>query len=176
MVKDLKSAVWEHARWINKSRKDAENRRLLYVAATRVQDRLIIVGSPEGRDGRNASKWIEGEGLNFTHDDRKSPPLGHMITNALRAKGWLEDRSQSKWLTLEDREHNAIPSERGTISLDPAELLNDSSISNPGKSPQFLLMHSSECFESEIAPSTPYARFKTAVEALSRTPIRKIPC
>ena len=43
--KDLKSAVWEHARWINKSRKDAENRRLLYVAATRVQDRLIIVGS-----------------------------------------------------------------------------------------------------------------------------------
>ena len=83
--KNLKSAVWEHARWINKSRKDAENRRLLYVAATRVQDRLIVVGSPEGRDGRNSSKWIEGEGLSFIHDDRKSPPLGHMITNALRA-------------------------------------------------------------------------------------------
>ncbi len=173
--KNLKSAVWEHARWINKSRKDAENRRLLYVAATRVQDRLIVVGSPEGRDGRNSSKWIEGEGLSFIHDDRKSPPLGHMITNALRAKGWLEDRPKSKWLTLEDREQNAIPTERGTISLDPVELLNDSSISNPANSPQFLLMHSSECFESEIAPNTPYTRFKTAVEALSRTPIRKLP-
>jgi hypothetical protein len=98
-----------------------------------------------------------------------------MITNALRAKGWLEDRPKSKWLTLEDREQNAIPTERGTISLDPVELLNDSSISNPANSPQFLLMHSSECFESEIAPNTPYTRFKTAVEALSRTPIRKLP-
>ena len=173
--KNLKSAVWEHARWINKSRKDAENRRLLYVAATRVQDRLIIVGSPEGRGGRNASKWVDGSGLKFTHDDRKSPPLGHMITNAMRAKGWLEDRSESKWLTLEDRKHGEIPSERGTISLDPAELFNDALISGDGKNPHFLLMHSSECFESKIASSTPYTRLKTAIKALSNTPIRKPP-
>lgn len=173
--KQLQSAVWEHARWINKSRKDAENRRLLYVAATRVQDRLIIVGSPEGRGGRNVSKWVDGEGLNFTHDDRKSPPLGHMITNAMRAKGWLEDRSKSKWLTLEDRVNNIIPFRRGTISLDPAELLNDESTYGAGKNPTFLLMHSSECFISEADSSTPYTRLKNAIEALSLTPVRKIP-
>ena len=172
--KNLKSAVWEHARWINKSRKDAENRRLLYVAATRVQDRLIIAGSPDGMGGRNASKWVDGDGLNFTHDARKSPPLGHMITNALRAKGWLEDRSKSIWLTPEDREHSAIPSGRGIVTLDPAELFSDASILRAGKNPQFLLMHSPECFESKIAPSTPYIRLQTAIEALSLTPIRKI--
>ncbi|DAC12047.1 MAG TPA: hypothetical protein D7H73_05330, partial [Candidatus Poseidoniales archaeon] len=73
------------------------------------------------------------------------------------------------------REHSAIPSGRGTITLDPAELFSDASISGDGKTPHFLLMHGPECFESEIASSTPYIRLQTAIEALTLTPIRKAP-
>ncbi|MDC0045981.1 hypothetical protein OAI95_02175, partial [Candidatus Poseidoniales archaeon] len=40
------SAMWQHSRRIALKRKNAEARRLLYVAATRVEQHLVIVGSP----------------------------------------------------------------------------------------------------------------------------------
>ena len=38
------SAMWEHAKKIAQKRKNAEARRLLYVAATRAEEHLVIVG------------------------------------------------------------------------------------------------------------------------------------
>ncbi len=80
------SVMWDHARRTTKSRRDAEARRLLYVAATRAEDRLIIVGSPQGE---LEPEWIDGEGLTFTHWNKNSywgTPLGYMITDSMRAK------------------------------------------------------------------------------------------
>ena len=46
---------------------------MLYVAATRGRDSLIIVGAP---DGDKAPEWINDQGVSFTHDSRKYPPFG----------------------------------------------------------------------------------------------------
>ena len=168
----LQSAVWNYSKWINKSRRDAENRRLLYVAATRAEDRLILVGS---HDGRNASRWIEGSGVSFFHDSRTQPSLGSMITNAMRSRAWKCGEHTSPWLSSDDILSDKNPSKRVEIVLDPNELQVQHERKNASSSIGTTLIHSYDCLEQEITEKTPYVRLNQAIQAISESPIASMP-
>ncbi|MDP7387536.1 MAG: 3'-5' exonuclease, partial [Candidatus Thalassarchaeaceae archaeon] len=166
----LRSGVWNYSSLINRSRRDAENRRLLYVAATRARDSLIIVGAP---DGNKSSEWINGQGVSFTHDSRKYPPLGHMITNSKRHLDWVNRNHDSQWLTSDDKESTEVPFERGTIVFDPISLHEDHDGTKGRKGTTFALLHSHECMSQSKNNTTPYIRMKKALDAISLSPDRE---
>ena len=88
-----KSAVWQHVKRLHQSRKDAEARRLLYVAATRVEERLILVGSPSG------TRWMDEEGLILPWKYSQSQiQLGQMWAESLRQGSWRRHEKGSHWL------------------------------------------------------------------------------
>ena len=166
----LRSGVWNYSSLINKSRRDAENRRLLYVAATRARDSLIIVGAP---DGDKASEWINDQGVSFTHDSRKYPPLGHMITNSKRHLDWVNRNHDSQWLTSDDKNSTEVPFQRGTIVLDPISLHAEHDGTKGGHGTKLVLLHSHECMSQSVDNATPYVRMKKALQAISLSPDRE---
>ena len=88
------------------ARKEAESRRLLYVAATRAENKLIISGSPRGTEWNNPA----GEGLYvpWTYSN-PIPQLGQMWLESLRHGSWRrsefghDDEEDSFWLREKDK-------------------------------------------------------------------------
>ncbi len=115
------SAMWEHAKKIAQKRKNAEARRLLYVAATRAEEHLVIVGSPKD------TTWEEDTGLRL--------PWGYSSTQTTLGQMWAEslrqashrrgERSEdSPWMSQEDNDQpHPLNSERG-----PDRILNPGSL------------------------------------------------
>ncbi|HJN70556.1 MAG TPA: 3'-5' exonuclease, partial [Candidatus Thalassarchaeaceae archaeon] len=87
------SAMWRHTRRIHQARKNAEARRLLYVAATRVKQHLIIVGSPK------KTEWKDDSGLVVPWGYSESETqLGQMWAESLRQGSWRRVEATSPWL------------------------------------------------------------------------------
>ena len=118
------SAMWEHAKKIAQKRKNAEARRLLYVAATRAEEHLVIVGSPDNTD------WQEDSGLRlpWRYSDTQTT-LGQMWAESLRQASHRrgEHSEDSPWLSSEDdNQPHPLNSERGLDRiLNPASLRFD---------------------------------------------------
>ena len=91
--KTPRSAIWEHVSLLHRARKNAEARRLLYVAATRAEEKIIIAGSPKG------TQWLEDEGIVLPWNyDKKAPQLGQMWLESLRMGSWRRGETESPWL------------------------------------------------------------------------------
>ena len=93
------SAMWEHSKKIAQKRKNAEARRLLYVAATRAENHLVIVGSPKG------TTWQDDVGLSVPwRYSASETTLGQMWLESLRQASHRrgEESSESPWLSFED--------------------------------------------------------------------------
>ncbi|GIT41598.1 MAG: hypothetical protein Ct9H300mP10_06080 [Methanobacteriota archaeon] len=116
------SALWSHVRVLHQARKDAEARRLLYVGATRAEEKLILVGSSRG------TEWVEGEGLRvpWTYD-KKNPQLGQMWIESLRQGSLRRTEGASPWLDVDD-EDNSVIRTRGERTFDPARMYSNASI------------------------------------------------
>ena len=141
------SAIWKHARQIHSSRKDAEARRLLYVAATRAQNQLIIVGSPKN------TEWVQGKGLEIPWKYSKSrTQLGQMWIEAIRQSSWKRKEISSPWLQPNDLEFPTQPkSESGTnILINPSELSTNGFISGEKTTNSLIVYHKPECFNTDI--------------------------
>ena len=88
-----------HLEKIAQKRKNAEARRLLYVAATRAEEHLVIVGSPDN------TSWTEDSGLHLPwRYSATQTTLGQMWVESLRQashrRGEISD--DSPWMSLED--------------------------------------------------------------------------
>ena len=138
------SALWSHVRVLHQARKDAEARRLLYVGATRAEEKLILVGSSRG------TEWVEGEGLRvpWTYD-KKNPQLGQMWIESLRQGSLRRTEGASPWLDVDD-EDNSVIRTRGERTFDPARMYSNASIGGEATLPGMLVLHHPDCFgESE---------------------------
>jgi len=118
------SAMWKHSRRIAQKRRNAEARRLLYVAATRVEERLIIVGSPEN------SEWLENGGLRVEWKySETETTLGQMWLESLRQASHRrgESHEDSPWLAAGESElpHPLDSGEGDDRIFNPAELVED---------------------------------------------------
>ena len=118
------SAMWEHAKKIAQKRKNAEARRLLYVAATRAEEHLVIVGSPDN------TSWQEDSGLHLPwRYSATQTTLGQMWIESLRQASHRrgETSDDSPWMSLEDdNQPHPLNSEEGLDRiLNPGSLRFD---------------------------------------------------
>ena len=134
------SPLWEHAKLLNRARKNAEARRLLYVAATRAEERLIIAGSPSG------TEWAEHEGIVIPWAyDKYAPQLGQMWLESLRQGSLRRGERSSPWLSQTDIESERESPASGSIALCPEALLEDSYLGGRKKT-GILMLHHPDCF------------------------------
>ena len=147
------SAMWEHAKKIAQKRKNAEARRLLYVAATRAEEHLVIVGSPD------KTNWQEDSGLHLPwRYSGTQTTLGQMWVESLRQASHRrgESSDDSPWLSIDDdNQPHPLNSEKG-----PDRILNPSSLrfdgwlraEQEGHSKMGInIYHNPECLISENA-------------------------
>ena len=147
------SAMWEHAKKIAQKRKNAEARRLLYVAATRAEEHLVIVGSPD------KTNWQEDSGLHLPwRYSATQTTLGQMWVESLRQASHRrgESSDDSPWLSIDDdNQPHPLNSEKG-----PDRVLNPSSLrfdgwlraEQEGHSKMGInIYHNPECLISENA-------------------------
>jgi hypothetical protein len=147
------SAMWEHAKKIAQKRKNAEARRLLYVAATRAEEHLVIVGSPD------KTNWQEDSGLHLPwRYSATQTTLGQMWVESLRQASHRrgESSDDSPWLSIDDdNQPHPLNSEKG-----PDRILNPSSLrfdgwlraEQEGHSKMGInIYHNPECLISENA-------------------------
>jgi len=129
------SAVWSHAIMVHKARKIAEARRLLYVGATRAEERLIVVGSPRG------THWTEGSGISVKLDDDESTPqLGQMWLRSLTNASYRRGEPESPWIP---------PNSSNFLNLDPRKILSNPFMGENGVS-GITVIHHPDCFHKSI--------------------------
>ena len=135
-----KSAIWEHVSLLHRARKNAEARRLLYVAATRAEEKLIIAGSPKG------SRWVDDEGIDLPwHYDKTSPQLGQMWLESLIMGSWRRKELDSPWLINSEYDSKLASSKNRRITVDPGNLLEDAYLGGRIKK-GMVMLHHPDCF------------------------------
>ena len=161
------SAIWEHVSLLHRARKNAEARRLLYVAATRAEEKLIIAGSPRG------TQWLDDEGLVIPWSyDKSAPQLGQMWLESLRMGSWRRREADSHWLDPSDIDSEPMLLNRGSRTLDPVRLLEDAALGGNEKM-GMTIIHHPDCFsnpdEDGIEILTPIQRIETIDQAVRGT-------
>jgi len=138
--KTPRSAIWEHVTLLHRARKNAEARRLLYVAATRAEEKIIIAGSPRG------TQWLEDEGivLPWTYD-KTAPQLGQMWLESLRMGSWRREELESPWLDSSESDSEPVLANGGSRTIDPSSLLEDAFLGGSGKT-GITILHHPDCF------------------------------
>ena len=161
--KTPRSAIWEHVSLLHRARKNAEARRLLYVAATRAEEKIIIAGSPRG------TQWLEEEGivLPWTYD-KTAPQLGQMWLESLRMGSWRREETESPWLDSSEAVSESVLANGGSRTIDPGSLLEDAFLGGTGKT-GITMLHHPDCFpetnEDGNAIMTPIQRIESIDQA-----------
>ena len=167
--KTPRSAIWEHVSLLHRARKNAEARRLLYVAATRAEERLIIAGSPRG------TQWLADEGIMIPWAyDKSAPQLGQMWLESLRMGSWRRGEEDSPWLDPSDTGSEPTLVNRGSRTIDPGRLLRDASLGGNEKT-GMTIIHHPDCFpeadEDDHGIMTPIQRIETIDKASRRSQV-----
>ena len=166
------SALWKHARKIHKARKNAESRRLLYVGATRAENKLIIVGSTK------ETSWALDEGIIFpwTYNENL-PQLGEMWIESLRQGSGNRGEETSPWLDSSDIILQDMPvKSKGNRIFDPSMMINNGYLGDLEGLQGLSIFHHPECFNTTVdiqhQISTPLVRIeeihKNAIESIKQ--------
>ena len=149
------SAVWNHVSWLHRARKSAEARRLLYVGATRAEERLVIVGSPK------KTAWEDGNGLIVPWKyDKSLPQLGQMWMESLRQGSLRRAEMNSPWIDENDVDDPQPLRTRGIRNFNPARMVSNGSIGGAQALDGILILDNPDCFESEESVMTPLQRIE----------------
>ena len=89
--------MWEFTKHINSAQNQAERRREFYVALTRVENHLIIVGNSTN----NGQICSETGMIQFTSKP-SDKTMGHMWMEGLRSIAHKQNQPDSPWLKSED--------------------------------------------------------------------------
>jgi len=141
---DPVSPLWNHVKKIHLARRNAEARRLLYVAATRAESKLIVCGSPK------QTRWEDGEGLLFNWSYGKPvPQLGEMWLESLRQGSWGRSEDGSHWMSDEDSRSIDKPliTKSGIRKIDPGKVSVSGMLGSKLLS-GMPIFHHPRCFES----------------------------
>jgi ATP-dependent exoDNAse (exonuclease V) beta subunit len=137
----IESGTWQLAKLLTKSQIQAEYRRLLYVALTRVEQHLILVGSKE------STKLLGKNKIKMKFPKQENPSLGEMIFTGLAFNS--SSSEESPWLK---------PEEKTELELHPAQLFHNSYFDKGLKS--ITIFHSLDCFSDVVRNNTPYFKAK----------------
>jgi len=169
------SPLWKHLMKTHIARKSAESRRLLYVAATRAENKLILTGSPKG------TEWRDGDGISVPWSYSKPiPQLGQMWLEALRQGSWERDEESSHWISDEDSGSSEKPAicNNGERVFDPAMALSEGFLGTRSLA-GLAIIHHPKCLYSDDNPPepllTPLQRLEMVDDAARESSENQIP-
>ncbi len=161
--------LWEFAKNIDSAQRQAERRREFYVALTRVENHLILVGSPSNKCSIEDST----NKLSFKSKPSKNT-MGSMLLDGLRGISHHNKVNDSPWLLQDDSFDKPLsPYQENIIALDPYSLYQNPSLGD-GYVNSLRIYHSSECFEqsNQITPLQKWNNIeKQASKAIERNDI-----
>lgn len=158
----LKSGLWTMAQMVQEAQAQAEARRLLYVACTRVEDVLILCGAP-------TDSIMNGGRIDFDMKDAETKVFGEMWLDALRQGSGRAQNSASQWLLEEDVElidaMTTVPSDARPLpetedserSISPAGLLASSDLA-AGTLASLPVHHHTDCLLSSQSIQSPLVK------------------
>ncbi len=165
------SGIWEHGKQLHRAQVQAEARRLLYVAATRAEEHLIIAGAPRG------CIWVE-DGIEVVAEHGEMPSFGAMLLESMRQTSVRENDDESPWLHGGDAEllpsSNPLPTPKDlAFTLNPARLVRDAYLGQRGLN-SIAIYHHPECFDASPPPTSPLVKM-THLDATARNLIADPP-
>ena len=134
--------LWEFTKAIEDAQGRAERRRQLYVALTRAEERLILVGSP-------SSSTFDDESQCFKIKRSTSVrSFGNMLIDAMRHVAKCGGSEHSPWLLEGDFEAEQLPPvTESPLFINPAHLFIDSTF-NESAVGSLRIYHHPDCFTS----------------------------
>jgi len=154
------SGLWELAHLMDDGQQRAERRRQFYVALTRAESRLILVGTPS----RGATSASDGSISVQRGEGRQN--MGQMFLDGLAAMSLEAGTEDSCW------SQGGLDQSGAVLSLDPGALLLDAGIGEEGVG-GITIFHHPDCFSTQIRTS-PLNRWRQRLEltelATSATP------
>ena len=154
--------LWEFAKRMDHAQRQAERRREFYVALTRVENRLIVVGSPSN------TALIDPK---THHLELKSKPsmktMGSMWLDGLRSLSHSNGQVDSPWLLDGDVCGEPLKRyEEAELSLNPAALIQDSRLGGDAIE-SIHLYHSPACFP-DLDVQTPLQKWNSLETQLEK--------
>ena len=135
--------LWQFTKNMNSAQTQAERRREFYVAMTRVEDRLILVGSPS-----KEAEIGDTDGCLTLKSKPNKRCMGLMLLEGLRGLAHHNGMTDSPWLLDKDNIGTALTTYGETeLKLDPGQLYLDSGLGGNAIS-GIRVYHSPDCFES----------------------------
>ena len=158
--------LWEFAKNIDSAQRQAERRREFYVALTRVEDHLILVGSP------NTSCILDESSSKLSFNSKPSKnTMGAMLLDGLRSISHHNHITDSPWLLPDDTFDIALsPYQETLVKVDPFSLYQDAMLGGASVG-SIRIYHAPECFESSNQV-TPLAKWHN-IESQATTAIEK---
>ncbi len=136
--------LWQFTKNMDSAQTQAERRREFYVALTRVEDRLILVGSHTNELDENA---IEGC-LELKKSKPNKRSMGLMLVEGLRGLAHSNSITDSPWLLEKDIFGAPLtPYAESELIIDPLKLYLDSGLGGNAIS-SIRIYHSPDCFDS----------------------------
>ncbi|PXY76517.1 MAG: hypothetical protein CXX80_03070, partial [Methanobacteriota archaeon] len=135
------SGTWELAKALLDAQTAAERRRLFYVALTRVENHLIMVGAPEG-----SSCSADGT-LHLKRQVSRMPSMGQMWLEALRYSAHADGDEESPWAMSTDKvgEDLAVATKSWKLQLNATKIYVQPHL---GRAPleNLTIIHDPGCF------------------------------
>jgi len=167
---NIDSGSWRFSSEVLTSQVQAEARRLLYVACTRVKDRLILAGAPndttlDSQSGEVAIKWAY----------KPTPRFGWMWLEAVRQASRRDGQLNAPWLLEGDANlPSPLPlSRKGQIIISPFNLMNKPHLA-PGLLTNFALYHHPDVIMPNRKNLSPLVKF-TRLQKSTKLPAQESP-
>jgi len=154
------SSVWNYIKILHESQVQAEARRLLYVAATRAEERLIISGSPSGA-------LFGDSGIELEIEQGSTPSFGSMLLESMRQSSTLSG-VDSPWLMGDENLGTELidTPRKYDLTIDPISVAMNCGLGiNDGIG--IRIYHSPECFEERTVAKTVFRSMIDLSETLS---------
>ena len=136
--------LWQFTKNMDSAQTQAERRREFYVALTRVEDRLILVGSHTNELVEDAK---EGS-LELKKSKPNKRSMGLMLLEGLRGLAHSNSLADSPWLLEKDIIGTPLnPYSESELKIDPLQLYCDSGLGGNAIS-SIRIYHSPDCFDS----------------------------
>ena len=158
--KDPISSVWNYIKILHESQVQAEARRLLYVAATRAEERLILSGAPSGA-------YFGDAGIELEIEQGTTPTFGSMLLESMRQSS-ASNNVESPWLIGDEKlgiELTETP-KKYELTVDPLSVSMDCGLGIENGI-GIRIYHSPSCFEDRTIPKTVFRSMIDLGETLS---------
>jgi ATP-dependent exoDNAse (exonuclease V) beta subunit len=161
--------LWQFTKNMDSAQTQAERRREFYVALTRVEDRLILVGSHTNEANHDTAEGC----LRLKKSKPNKRSMGLMLLEGLRGLAHSNSVTDSPWLLENDlTESSLTPYAESELMIDPLQIYFDSGLGGNAIT-SIRIYHSPDCFDSvkTKSPLSNWLEVEARVDKIMKAPL-----